>query len=175
MGKKFKINDRVRIKATGEFGTVKGRDIMPIEGTKRVKIEYIIKTADGFDNWKAYNKNELETIRKTEKNMREYVKIYDVVDGFKITLFAKVDNFNDEWLGKYRTLRIGYAIYSPEDIYDERIGIRIAKKRLRTSPFCRMNSDFSGEFNAATVKAIMDVKADYIKNNFDKFIQNRKA
>ena len=34
-----------------------------------------------------------------------------------------------------------------------------------------MYSSFNGEFNAATVEAIMDVKADYIKNNFDKFIK----
>ena len=34
-----------------------------------------------------------------------------------------------------------------------------------------MCSDFNGEFNAATVEAIMNVKTDYIKNNFDKFIK----
>ena len=37
-----------------------------------------------------------------------------------------------------------------------------------------MYSTFNGEFNAATVEAIMDVKADYIKNNFDKFINKTK-
>ena len=37
-----------------------------------------------------------------------------------------------------------------------------------------MCSDFNGEFNVATVEAIMDVKADYIKNNFDKFINKDK-
>ena len=37
-----------------------------------------------------------------------------------------------------------------------------------------MYSSFNGEFNAATVEAIMNVKTDYIKNNFDKFIKKDK-
>ena len=38
-----------------------------------------------------------------------------------------------------------------------------------------MYSSFNGEFNnAATVEAIMNVKTDYIKNNFDKFINKDK-
>lgn len=37
-----------------------------------------------------------------------------------------------------------------------------------------MYSTFNGEFNAATVETIMDVKADYIKNNFDKLINKAK-
>ena len=57
---KFKVNDRVRIIATGEIGTVKGRDIIPIEGSKRVKIEYIVKIGNGFDNWKSFSKNEIQ-------------------------------------------------------------------------------------------------------------------
>ena len=38
-----------------------------------------------------------------------------------------------------------------------------------------MYSSFNGEFNAATVEVIMDVKTDYIKNNFDKFINKTKG
>lgn len=174
MGKKFKINDHVRIKATGEFGTVKGRDVIPVDGTKRVNIEYIVKTANGFSNWRAYTKNELEAVCQKTKDLHEYVKVYDVVDGFKITIYAKVDTINNNWIGKYRSLRIGFAIYSPEDEYSDTLGVRIARKRSRVSPFCSMNSSFSGEFNAATVEAIMDAKADYIKNNFGNFINRKK-
>lgn len=165
---KFKVNDRVRIIATGEIGTVKGRDIIPIEGSKRVKIEYIVKIGDGFDNWKSFSKNEIQSMKKEKKEPRVYTKVYDVVDGFKITMYGKVDTW---CCGTGRLLRIGYAIYSPEDEYNETHGIRIARKRSRTNPFCIMYSSFNGEFNAATVEAIMDVKADYIKNNFDKFIK----
>ena len=38
-----------------------------------------------------------------------------------------------------------------------------------------MCRDFNGEFNDATVEVIMDVKTDYIKNNFDKFINKTKG
>ena len=167
---KFKVNDRVRIIATGEIGTVKGRDIIPIEGSKHVKIEYIVKMGNGFDNWKSFSKNEIQSMKKEKKEPRVYTKVYDVVDGFKITMSGKVDT----WFGMGRHLRIGYAIYNPEDEYNETHGIRIARKRSRTRPFCLMSSDFNGEFNAATVEAIMNVKADYIKNNFDKFINKTK-
>ena len=37
-----------------------------------------------------------------------------------------------------------------------------------------MCRDFNGEFNDATVETIMNVKTDYIKNNFDKFINKDK-
>lgn len=167
---KFKVNDRVRIIATGEIGTVKGRDIIPIEGSKHVKIEYIVKMGNGFDNWKSFSKNEIQSMKKEKKEPRVYTKVYDVVDGFKITMYGKVDAS----FGTERYLRIGYAIYNPEDEYNETYGIRIARKRSRTRPFCLMCSNFNGEFNAATVEAIMDVKADYIKNNFDKFINKTK-
>lgn len=169
---KFKVNDRVRIIATGEIGTVKARDIVPIEGSKRIKIEYIVKIGDGFDNWKSFSKKEIQSVAEEKKEPRVYTKVYDAANGFKITMYGKVDI--QEWLGRERVLRIGYAIYNPHDKYDETHGIRIARKRSRTSPFCKMSSSFNGEFNAPTVEAIMDVKADYIKNNFDNFINKAK-
>lgn len=174
MAKKFKFNDRVRIKATGEVGTVKGRETLPVDGSKRVKIEYIVRVGDGFDNWKVYTKSEIEHLHKGTEEKRVYTKVYDVVDGYKITMYTKVDSI-PLVMGKLRTLRMGYAIYSPEDEYNEQRGIRIARKRSRTSPFCHIESSFSGEFNEATVFALMDVKADYIKNNLDKFIKKNES
>ena len=179
---KFKINDRVRIVATGEFGTVKGREVTATpteEFPNKVKIEYIVKVGEGFANWKVYTKNELDVVREGEAQGRVYSKVYDVVDGYKITMYTRVES---EWglmrdvidYSKERHLYMGYAIYSPADTYDENVGIRIARKRSRTCPFCHMASVFNGEFNAATVEALMDVKADYIKNNFDKFINRAK-
>lgn len=173
MGRKFKVNDRVRVIATGEVGTVKGREVTNVDGTVRVKIEYIVKTGEGFNGWKAYNKKELELVRKEVEEPRTYHKVYDVVDGFKITMYTKVDNVPN-WIGGGRTLRMGYSIYSPEDVYDEAKGVKIARKRSKVCPFCRMESDFKGEFNADTVFALMDVKADYIKNNFDRFIKRHE-
>lgn len=47
---KFKVNDRVRIIGTGEIGTVKGRDIIPIEAIMDVKADYIKNNFDKFIN-----------------------------------------------------------------------------------------------------------------------------
>lgn len=170
---KFKVNDRVRVIATGEVGTVKGRDITPEEGTKRVKIEYIVKVGEGFNNWKSYSKKEIEVVRNKVEEPRVYTKEYDVVDGYKILMYTKVENYRGPFDSKGRILNMGYSIYSPADEYNQERGIKIARKRSRSCPFCRMGSEFNGEFNADTVVALMDVKANYIKNNFDKFINRR--
>ncbi len=169
---KFKINDKVIVKSTGEKGVVMAREVIPIEGSKQVRVEYIVRTGNGFKHWKVYNKDEIETIQKSKPNNGEYIKVFDVVDGYKITIYTKVTN---DWgpFGKMKDLRLGYSIYNPSDKYDEKIGIKIARDRAKKSPFCSMRSGFSGEFNEMTVKGIMDAKADYIKNNFDKFINKR--
>lgn len=173
MARKFKINDRVRIIATGEIGTVKGREVIPVEGTKRIKIEYVVKVGEGFNNWKSYNKHDLEKVVNEDNPKNEYTAVYDVVDGYKITMYAKVTNEKNLFV-KERVLVMGYAIYRPEDEFDRKRGIRIARHRSRKTPFCYMYSDFNGEFNKETVEAIMDVKANYIKNNFDRFINRSK-
>lgn len=176
MSKKFKINDRVRVVSTGETGTIKGREITPVEGTNRVKVEYVVKVGDGFDNWKAFSRKEIEPTQKADtKTPHTYVKLYDVVDGYKITLYAvterhKAFKFLFDELNR-SSLRIGYAIYNPVDVYDENVGIKLARKRSRVSPLCTMYSDSYGEFNKDMVYSIMDTKADYIKNNLDKFIK----
>ena len=58
---KLKTNDKVIVKATGKVGFIKGRDTIDL-GDGRVKVEYIVKTGDGFDNWNTYSKNELEKV-----------------------------------------------------------------------------------------------------------------
>lgn len=63
----------------------------------------------------------------------------------------------------------------PNDEFNEKIGVRIARSRYRKKPFCRMFSCFGGEFSKDTVEAIMNVKADYIKNNFSKFISKERT
>ena len=86
----------------------------------------------------------------------------------RVFLLSTLSNFL--YIGDFY-VQVIYAIYSHENEYNEAYGIRIACKCSHTSPFCLMCRDFNGEFNAATVEVIMDVKADYIKNNFDKFIK----
>ena len=177
MSKKFKINDSVHVISTGEIGVIKGCEITPIDGTSHVKVEYVVKVGDGFKNWKAFSRKEIEPIERIDgKSPHEYIKVYDVVDGYKITLYAIVERHKGlkSSFGALRwsSLRIGYAIYNPMDEYNENLGIKIARRRSRISPFCTMYSAFMGEFNEETAYSIMDAKANYIKNNLNRFIKN---
>ena len=170
---KFKVGDKVIVNKIEKVGVVKGREVSKVEGyDKRVKVTYIIRTLDDSGNavWASYDKKDLSPYPQIVKSSEEYVKIYDVVDGYKITLYSCVKRAKS--FG-YNILNIGYSIYSPNDIYDEKEGVKIARHRSRISPFCRMGSSFNGEFSPLTVNNIMDAKADYIKNNFDKFINKR--
>lgn len=169
---KFKVGDKVIVNG-GEQGIVKGREMTKVDGDdKRIKITYIVRTVDanGDAKWASYDKKELSPYPQNVKQSEEYVKVYDVVDGYKITLYGNVRRIK-YW--NNNKLSIGYSIYSPKDEFNEKQGVKIARHRSRTSPFCQMYSEFNGEFNSLTVNNIMDAKADYIKNNFDKFINKR--
>lgn len=179
---KLKINDKIIVKENGKVGVVKGREIKQLTDGK-VKIEYVVKTGEGFDNWKAYRKNELERVNpiKTEKKLPTLV--VDAANGYKVTLVAIVrnqtvwkDNIDeygmfDTYPRKGKDLSIGYAIYNPNDEYDPDFGIRIATHRAKKRPFCHMVSDFNGEFNHETIMSLLKVKGIYIANNLEHFIQ----
>lgn len=178
---KFKVNEAVRIKATGEEGVVKAREVVSIDAkTKHTTIQYIVKTGDGFSNWKAYNKKELAKYPTNVENPdAKYIKkVYDLPNGYKLTLVGLAEtvkeytfNADDEPITtRAKTLNIGHAIYNPNDEYNERFGFRIAKNRIKTRPFAHLYSEFTGEFNYDTVVAIMDAKAKYIAENSERFI-----
>lgn len=182
---KLKINDKVIVKETGKIGVVKGRDIISLENNK-VRIEYIVKTDNGFDNWNAYSKSELEKVKNVPNQKKIPSFITNAKNGYMVTVVAIINNetifkdsFDDD--GYYRPyqkkgkhLRIGYAIFNPSDNYDHNIGINIAMHRAKNSPFCNILSDFSGEFNKETVMALLKVKGEYIADNIDKFIKGTK-
>lgn len=178
---KFKVNEEVIIKATGETGVVKAREVLGTDvETKHTTIQYVVKVGDGFNNWKAFSKKEL---LKTPKDVADpdakYIKkVYDLPEGYKLTLVGLAEavkkysfNENDELIPtKAKICNIGHAIYNPADKYDEKFGFRIAKNRVKTRPFAHLYSEFSGEFNYDTVVAIMDAKAKYITENYERFI-----
>lgn len=178
---KFKTNDKVIVKATGKVGVIKGRDTIEL-GDGRVKVEYIVKTGDGFENWNTYSKNELEKVLPNHKPKAYPTLVVDAPNGYKVTLVALVtnervlkdafdkDGYYAPYLRKGKDLKIGYAIYNPEDEYDYEFGVRVATHRAKERPFCHLISDFNGEFNTETVDALLRVKADYIVCNIDKFI-----
>ena len=126
---KIKINDKVIVKQSGKIGVVKGREVCNLPDGK-VKIEYIVKTDEGFENWLSLPKKELEKVVpvKTEKAVPTLV--VDAPNGYKVTLVAIVrnetvwkDSFDENgyyspYARKGKDLTIGYAIYNPSDEYD---------------------------------------------------------
>lgn len=179
---KLKTNDKVIIKATGKSGIIKGRDVVNLRDDK-VKIEYIVKTDEGFENWGTFSKDELEKVRPIHEAKNHPSLIADAPNGYKVTLVAIVtnarilkENYNeygiyDPYLRKGKDLKIGYAICNPNDEFDFSLGARIATNRAKKMPFCHLTSDFNGEFNTETVYALLQAKADYITRNINKFIR----
>lgn len=183
---KFNVNDDVIVIATGEKGVVKAKETtIATDGSKHTTIQYMVKVGDGFSNWKVFYRRELQKVPKVVEDNNNYItKIYNAPNGYTLTMVAQTNIFRycdylpskeepcgfDFVKSKDKKLNISYSICNPNDNYDEKIGISIAKKRLKTRPFAHMSSKFSGEFNKETVEAIMDVKAKYIIDNFDKFV-----
>ena len=178
---KLKINDKVIVKQSGKRGIVMGRDVHTLPDGK-IKIEYVVKTGEGFGNWVSCSKTELEKIQYTRETKTPQYLIVEAPNGYKVTVVAilhkeivwrdGVDSqgFYSPYSRKGRDLSIGYSIYNPSDEYNEKVGIRIATHRAKKSPFCHLISDFSGEFNKETVDALLKVKAEYIVNNIEHFV-----
>ena len=178
---KFKTNDKVIVKATGKIGVIKSCDMIDI-GDGRVKVEYIVKTGNGFENWHTYSKKELEKIVPAHVNKPIPTLVVNAPNGYKVTLVALVANelvlkdaYDEDthylpYWRKGKKLKIGYAIYNPDDEYNHAFGVRLATHRAKKRPFCHLISDFNGEFNTETIDALLHVKADYIVRNIDKFI-----
>lgn len=181
---KFKINDKVIVKENGMVGTIKGRDQIALPDGK-VRVEYIVKTGEGFDNWNKYSKHEIAKVGKDEINKPLPTMVIDAPNGYKVTLIALVHSetvWKDDWdkngfyspyRRKGKELSMGYAIYNPNDEYDPVMGISIAKHRAKVSPFCHLVSDFNGEFNRETIDALLKVKGRYIANNIENFVRSK--
>lgn len=178
---KLKINDMVIVKESGKTGVVKGRDVIELPDGK-VRVEYIVKTGNGFDNWVSCKKNDLLKVLPGKANKPIPTLVVDAPNGYKVTLVAIVrnetvwkdtfdkDGYYHPYARKGKDLCIGYAIYNPNDKYDPDFGVRIATHRAKTTPFCHLVSDFNGEFNNQTVNALLKVKGEYITQNIDKFV-----
>ena len=99
---KLKTNDKVIIKATGKSGIIKGRDVVNLRDDK-VKIEYIVKTDEGFENWGTFSKDELEKVTSKHKekllemigNVEKYASTLEDKDGF-YNQINKLKNYIEE-------------------------------------------------------------------------------
>lgn len=169
MSRKLKVGEAVRVNATGEHGVIKGREVVPIEG-KRIEIQYVVKTGEGINKWKAYDKKELTplTKEKTEAYPKVYNKTYvDDKTKRELTLVAIV---NKNWLD-HKTLSIGHALRHPNDESNINMAVKIAKHRALRRPICDLESYYKGEFNEDTVNSLMEAKARYIFTHLDNFLK----
>lgn len=180
---KFKVDEVVFVKPLNTFGVVKGREIIPM-GNNRIKIEYIVKTGDGFDNWNAYDKRDLEKEMWDEVEEDVPYQTFTTMEGFRVVMVAIVspkdifcegNEYGDlPYIRKGKELRIGYAICNPNDTFDEDFGVRMALSRARKKPFCHLMSGFGGEFPLSTIMALIQDKGEYIVANIDKFVPNEE-
>lgn len=185
---KFRVNEKVVSVESGETGIVRVRDVQH-EGDKTV-VKYMVDFGGGLEKWKIMNKSELRKVKSIVNNNNnpfycfEYVYNHD--NNQRLIMVASVepksylvenpnpdDCMNGFYIRKGRKLTIGFSIYNGEDDYDKNIGVKYAKHRMKTHPFCSMESAFSGEFQPKTVHAIIDAKADYIMEHWDEFYRPR--
>ena len=166
---KFKVGEKVLDAKTGIEGTVKARDIQSGDGKTVVK--YMVDFGGGIENWKIMSRKQLS--KSPKKNQRRELIVKEYSHGEqKLTLVARVRNriylSPDVSIGG-KMMEIGFSIYNGIDNYKHAFGVKYALHRIKTRPFCRMESNFNGEFNNETVLAIMDAKANYIISHWSEF------
>lgn len=165
MSKKFKVGQTVRVKESGKVGVVKSREITKCEDN-HVKVEYIVKLGDGFNNWKSFSKKELESVG-VKKEMPTYPKIFKKeykVHGQDLMMVAVLQKMmNAKWLF------IGHALRSENDAYNENFAFKLAKRRAILRPITKICSIVGSDLKEEMINAIMDSKKDYIENNFSNF------
>lgn len=167
---KFKVGDNVVMIKDGSKGIVRARDIYNADGTTVVK--YMVDFGGGIDKWKVVSRNDISKIAKSTQKRELIVKEYDHDNNQKLILVARIRNRHakvPEIPLKGKIMEIGFSIYNGTDDYRFETGVKFALHRIKSRPFCRMESNFTGEFNNDTVEAIMDVKAKYIKNHWSEF------
>ena len=169
MSRKLKVGESVRVNETGEYGVIKGREIVPTD-SKRIEIQYIVKTGEGINKWKAYSKKELSPIVKT--NTEVYPKVYtnmfidDKTDRELMLVAIVGKNYVD-----HKVLRMGYALRHPHDESNTKMALKIAKHRAIERPICILESHYKGEFNEDTVNSLMSAKARYIFTHLENFVK----
>lgn len=71
--------------------------------------------------------------------------------------------------GHYMKLTMGWAICS-DDTYSKAYGQKLAKSRLKKRKIAELYSPYNGEFKEDVVRALMDVKCQYIHDHIDHFL-----
>ena len=192
---KIKIGDQVFVKENGVVGTVVGREAIALED-KKVRVEYVVKTGAGFENYKSFTRKEIAKTPKALTDVPEktvYPRIYNYehkcADGRILVLTGVVDTYYDDITSfetygssrlvevnkvKRKVLFIGYSICHPDDSNNKEIGASIALRRAYDKPLAIFESPFTGEFREDFVTVILKAKAQFVEENNDRFIERDK-
>lgn len=84
----------------------------------------------------------------------------------------------------YKGVKLGYSFCRPkyedkdgnvhEDIFDEQLGINIALGRARKNLIFALMANYEGDINTDVVKALLQRRAKYFKNNPSEYIAGFK-
>lgn len=72
---------------------------------------------------------------------------------------------------KVRILTYAFSICHPQDIYDEEIGVEIAKRRIKDHPLGQLKTEMITTLCPDQVKFILFGELKYVMDNIDKFIE----
>jgi hypothetical protein len=185
---KIRIGDNVVVKETNVIGTVVGRELKKSsDGSKKVTVEYVVKTGDGFENYKPYTRKEIEKVSTPTEvdtaNVSTYPRLYNYehkcADGRTVVMTGVVDIYHVAAPGiksqKNKILTVGYSICHPQDENDKNIGAEIAYRRALTKPLSVLATPFTGEFKEDFVTVILKAKAQFVEENMQKFIERDKS
>lgn len=181
---KIKIGDQVRVKQSGVVGIVMGREQKALDN-KQVQVEYVVKTGDGFENYKAFTRKDIEKIPTEEpkKDEKTYPRIYNYehkcADGRTLVVTGVVDTFREIVLDgivniKKKYLAVGYSICHPSDDNNKEIGAEIALRRAYNKPLAYFETPFVGEFREDFVSIVLQSKAKFVEENIGRFIERDK-
>lgn len=167
---KFRINERVYVPSLDQYGVVRIHDVLHDHEKMHTESKYYVLLEGEERNYEWFRREQLQKCTpKEQKKCEIYAKTYQADNNRSVTLVAEVITFK-VGRSKFRDLFIGASFYNGVDDYDALVGYKIAKSRIKTSPFCTMHSGFGGEFNADTVNAIMDAKGKYLVEHIDEFV-----
>lgn len=175
---KFKTDERVFIPSENKYGVIRIHDVYHDRENLHTESNYYVLLEGENREYRWYKREDLKKVPKKQvEKTPYYVKFYQASQGRSVTLVAKV-SYNNDWNGPFyglNCLTIGASFYNGVDEPDANLAVKIAKNRIKTRPFCKMASDFGGEFNEKTVNAIMDAKGEYLVENIAKFVSLEKA
>lgn len=190
---RFKVGETVELANTdGKIGVIIDRIIKTgTNGDNKpwCVIKYLVKPNDAqdFDDYLSCTRKDLKKYVYPTKPEETYYDVTELDDGYKLLLYASIDETDYEYVAaeindvsyasinkKFtRKLLIGWSVCASEDIpnWSLKRGIKIARHRAFTKPLCVMETPHRHEFDSETIKAILTAKAQWFKENQERFLK----